>query len=231
MNREVTFEKAAIIDIKLGIAAGSYQIKLVAAATAKVARAIGAPWLLDKYALVRGGFSLAKCDYVFGSATLKHVMDKSSLEVLCDKISLFKVFRTGDGKKQAKRLMISFTARTTVPVFLALEHWMKVGEAPGLCTIVPMQSELFDGAKPEAKAKPAKKRSTAVAKADEKKAARGAKLALNDGVDRRLGRKKAKGTEVRLTGPDGEVLFEGSREEFTETARSVAAGKRDPLLV
>jgi hypothetical protein len=256
MNNATEFDRASIgaVEHRIKKGAVSSRVKVVAIATAKIARAIGARWLLDKDALVKQGFTSVELDYELKNVRVKHAIEKvASLEVVADLVTKFKVFRKGDDKKKAARLMVSFVVHTTEPPFTLLEHLMKVGAGEGACTLVPLQAEMFDTPK-EAKPKPsrqkklpleppaAKKRPAApsplaqkaakrrVAKADAKKAARGARLAAKDGADRRLARKKGDVTNVKLNGPKGEVLFEGSGEEFSGAARAVAAGERDPVL-
>jgi hypothetical protein len=150
LNIEIVFDKARLADVKLAPAAASYKIKVVAIATPRVAKAIGAPWLLDRGALVRSGFNLAKTDFVLNSARLKHSLDKTQLEVVSDRVTQFKLFRTGDGKKDAKRLMVCFVAHVVGAPFETLEHWLKVGEGEGTCTLIALQAELDLGGKKDA---------------------------------------------------------------------------------
>lgn len=154
MSDEIVFERARIVAVEHKISAGSVssRMKVVAIATAKIARAIGARWLLDKEALVKQGFTSVELDYLMKNVRAKHAIDKVQLELVSDLITKFKVFRKGDDAKKSKRLMVSFVVHHVGSPFELLEHLMKVGEGEGICTLVPLQVEMFDK-QPEAKPK------------------------------------------------------------------------------
>lgn len=191
---EIILEKARIGNIVLKQGAKGFRIQLVAIATSKVARSIDAGWLLDKNSLLRHGFSLTKSDFVLVSARLKHAVDKlSQIEVVSDKVHQFKVFRIGDGKKQSKRLMISLAADVVGPPFEVLEHWLKIGGGEGVCTLEPMQAELFDGAgngKSAMPLAPAKKAAKKTAPVKSRKMSRAVKREA-ERVDRAVTRRSA----------------------------------------
>lgn len=147
MNTEIVFERAKITAVEHKIHSGSVssRVKVVAIATAKIARAIGARWLLDKDALVKAGFTSVELDYLLKNVRAKHSIDKvANLEMVSDLITKFKVFRKGDDAKKSRRLMVSFQIHHAGSPFELLEHLMKVGEGEGVCTLIPLQSEMFD---------------------------------------------------------------------------------------
>lgn len=227
MNTEIVFERAKIMDVKVASAAASHQIKFVAIATAKIARSIGASWLLDKKEVVRSGFILTKSDFTLASVRLKHSFEKSQVEQIAEKVSQFKVFRTGDGKKQSKSLMIQFVAHVSGGPFDVMQHWHNVGEGEGVCTLIPLQSEMFDEPAKNGKAtRPPKERKS-----------RQGTLASAAEVDRKSSAKRErvkKGksdpdreVRVKLIGPDKKVAFEGTGAEFKEAVSRIA-GEADP---
>lgn len=158
MNTEIIFEKARITAVEHRITAGTVtsRLKVVAIATAKIARAIGARWLLDKDALVKQGFSSVELDYALKNVRLKHGIEKvANLELVSEMVTKFKVFRKGDDAKKAKKLMVSFQAHHTGSPFELLEHLMKVGEGEGTCTLIGLQAEMFpeNAAEPKPKSR------------------------------------------------------------------------------
>ncbi len=157
MNTEIVFERARIaaVEHRISAAGVSSRIKVVAIATSKIAKAIGARWLLDRDQLVKQGFTSVELDYAMKNVRAKHSIDKvATLEVISDLVTKFKVFRKGDDNKKSKRLMASFQVHHSGSPFELLEHLMKVGEGEGTFTLEPLQSELFPAGngKPEAKA-------------------------------------------------------------------------------
>lgn len=220
MNDAIDFDRASIAAVEHGFkkAVVTSRVKVVAIATAKVARAIGARWLLDKDALVKQGFTSVELDYELNGVRLKHAIDKvASLEVTADLVNKFKVFRKGDDNKKAKRLMVSFVAHTSDPPFPLLEHLLKVGSGEGTCTLTPLQAEMFDAPK-EAKAKPKKQRSLRLSplppdnRAGKKRPTAPSPLARKASARRERAKKKANAAGM----PD--------------VAVAAAAGEREPLL-
>lgn len=156
---DIVFEKARIAAVEHKIHAGAVtsRLKVVAIATAKIARALGARWLLDKDALVKQGFTSVELDYALKNVRAKHAIDQvHAVELVSDLVTKFKVFRKGDDNKKSKRLMVSFQVHHTGSPFEMLEHLMKVGEGEGVCTLVPLQRELFAGNDKPAAAKKSK---------------------------------------------------------------------------
>lgn len=167
---EIVFDKARIAHVQHKIAAGSVtsHIKVVALATAKVAKAINARWLLDRDALVKQGFNSVDLDFVMKNVRGHHAIDSiSSFTTTSELAHKFRVYRKGDDKRKAKRLMVSFLVVHSGSPFEVLEHLMKVGEGEGTYTLTPLQQELFAAtadnqkrakdAKPKPTKKPARK--------------------------------------------------------------------------
>lgn len=170
MNNEIVFERAKITAVEHKIHSGSVssRVKVVAIATAKIARAIGARWLLDKDALVKAGFTSVELDYVLKNVRAKHSIDKlANLEMISELVTKFKVFRKGDDSKKSKRLMVSFQVHHSGSPFELLEHLMKVGEGEGVCTLIPMQAEMFEAPAKSGKPKEKKSRQGTLASAAE----------------------------------------------------------------
>lgn len=156
MNTEIIFDKARITAVEHKISSGvvTSRLKVVAIATAKIARAIGARWLLDKEALVKQGFSSVELDYALKNVRLKHGIEKvAHVELVSELVTKFKVFRKGDDNKKSKRLMVSFQAHHSGSPFELLEHLMKVGEGEGTCTLIGLQAEMFPKTTAEPKPK------------------------------------------------------------------------------
>lgn len=149
----ITFEKAKIAgNVQRCGVVMTNDVRLVSELTAGIATALDARWLLfDGKMVVRSGFKSTDLDSVFVGATFTHEIAKiGKLELNGCEVSKFKVFRTGDGKKKPKKLMVAFSVRYTGAPFDLVEHLIKVGKGEGLCSVsAPQQERLFEGGKAE----------------------------------------------------------------------------------
>lgn len=148
MNKPIDFERARIVSIEHKIAPGgsvTSRVKIVALATAKIARALNARYLLDKDSLVKTGFSSVELEQVIKNVRATHAIEGiGSLQLDSELATKFKVFRKGDDNKKSKRLMVSFVLHHAGAPFQLLEWLLKVGQGEGVCSLLPLQAEMFD---------------------------------------------------------------------------------------
>lgn len=148
----ITFEKARLAgNVQRPGMQLSNNLRVVTELTAKVAVALDARWLLfDKESVIRSGFTKTDLDSVFVGATFTHEIAKiGKLELVGCEVSKFVVFRTGDGKKKPKRLMVAFTVKYSGGCFDLIEHLARAGKGEGVSSVsAPQQEKLFGNDKP-----------------------------------------------------------------------------------
>jgi len=147
MTGEIMFEQARIMAVEHKIVGNAVtsKMKIVAIATPEVACALGAQCLLDRGILVTRGFNVVELDFSMKNLRVTHVVPKISTVVTNSETAFrFRLFRKGDDAKEDKKLMVSFVVQHNGSPFEILEHLMKVGEAEGLCALLPLPSEMFE---------------------------------------------------------------------------------------
>lgn len=162
MNTEIVFEKARIsaIEIKPASSGMSSRVHFIGLATANIAEALGAPWLLDDNGVVKSGFANVELEVELKNVRAKHSIEKiGALEMVSELATKFRIFRKGDdATRSKKKLLVSFQVNYAGALFDILEHLSKVGSGEGTCTLITLQEEMF----PESQQAepPAKKRGT-----------------------------------------------------------------------
>lgn len=143
----IHFEKAKIIgNAQVSGLTLINKLRVVSLMTAKAADELGARWLVfDREAVIRSGFTSTELDAVFLGATFVHEVEKiGKLELVGCDVGKFKAFRTGDGKKKPRRLMLAFTVTYRGGPFDLQEHLIKCGRGEGACSVAaPQQEEMF----------------------------------------------------------------------------------------
>lgn len=153
MTKEITFEKARIVEVKHNLAkitpANTVPsvLRVVAAMTPAIAAMIGYRWLLfDKEKDVKNGYAEVVLDLEMNNLRVKFDAPKiDGLDQYVDRASKFRVYTKGGGKNKAKRLLVSFQLHMFGSPFQLLEYLLKVGGIEGTCRLMPRQEELFGG--------------------------------------------------------------------------------------
>lgn len=157
----IAFEKAYVAGVKHKIKAGQVLsvIEFVTTFDPKTAHQLGNKWLVfDSEGFAREGMKSLEMDYELQNRRIKLTprgLEKFELDLSCDLLNKFKVFKSGSKKKKVS-VRLKFMASCTASPYLMLDYLMKAGGADGRLEIHEIeqpQEDLFDPKAAKAAAK------------------------------------------------------------------------------
>jgi len=224
MDKAITFEKAHFVSAEFKIARGGVATYMhaIARLSRLAARAMGAEWTIyDQDSTPKAGCKKWELDYEIRNADSAFdltTVGKSPfhLALRCPLIDRFIIVKIGEGKRKAKSTYLAAKFRMLVDgrEQELLEFLKKVGGGEGKLVLASREEQLAlqDQAKAEG---PAKSNSELFGQPRPQ-------------IVPEMAPAK-EGLAVKVTGPNGEVAFDGTATEFHEAVEALGRGDDSPL--
>jgi len=141
----LTFEKAHMVGVsgKISGKAGLVnKVEWAAVCTSAVAEKLDARWVVfDKDQTIKRGFTKIELEYELHAHTLRFVpegnLSEHVLNLTSESAGSFKLIRKGDGKKKAKKLLVTFKVTHGGSQIPLIEYLERIGGAPGKLEMTP----------------------------------------------------------------------------------------------
>jgi hypothetical protein len=120
------------------------KVRVVAILDEKGAEKLGVRYSLFQHnGVIRFGPKAIELEIQFDNAWFSHEIPRiGKLTLPGCTISKLKAFRTGDGKKKPKRMMLAFQVAYTGGPFELIEHMVKIGRGAGVSVIKPTAEQM-----------------------------------------------------------------------------------------